>query len=263
MLPVEKRTCGYPGCKRPVAAVATGGRPSSYCSLPEHNRASAFRARQVESRSQDAAAEVEQRVLSMADARLRVLASELPVLLAAHREAIDEQVAAALESLDALGDPAAALAEVAAVKADGAEQVSRAEAEAQAQATAAARALEAATAAQERATVAMAERDAAVEAAAQSAAAAVELEATVTQLRDAVQSLRTQADTDAQRIVAAEQAAASATARAEAAERAATAADERADATIARAEQRLDAELARMQTRLDKAEAARSEPKKA
>ena len=239
-----------------MAAVATGGRPSSYCTLPEHNRASAFRARQVESRSREAAAEVEQRVLSMADARLRVLASELPLLLAAHREALDEQVAAALESLDALGDPAAALAEVAAVKAEGAEQVSRAEAEAQAQAAAAARANEAASAAQERADVALAERDAAEQAARQAAASAAQLEADVAQLQETVQNLRVQADIDAQRIVAAEQAAVSATARAEAAERAAVAADERADTTIARAEQRLDAELARMQARMDKAEAA-------
>ena len=59
------------------------------------------------------------------------VAADLPVLLAAHRDAVTEQVAAALESLDALGDPAAALAEVAAVKAEVAEQVSRAEAEAQ------------------------------------------------------------------------------------------------------------------------------------
>ena len=252
---MEKRACGYPGCRRPVAAVVTGGRPSSYCSLPEHNRASAFRARQAESRAQETAAEVEQRVLSIADARLRVVAADLPVLLAAHRDAVTDQVAAALESLDALGDPAAALAEVAAVKAEAAEQVSRAEAEAQTQAQAAAEAQAAAQAAAAREATASAERNTAVEAARQSSETVAQLESDVEVLRTSIREAHEQRDQATADATQLRQDLAAALARAEAAERAASAADERADATIARAEQRLDAELARMQARLDKAEA--------
>lgn len=97
--------------------------------MADHNRASAFLARQAASAAQADATEAGQRVLSMADARLRVVAQELPGLLQGHRDAVADHMRL-LWSLDALSDPDAVTAEVTAIKAKRPEVVRRAEADA-------------------------------------------------------------------------------------------------------------------------------------
>jgi len=149
-------TCAFPGCTRPAApAPASGGRPSRYCILPEHNRTTAFRARTAQS-AKDGQEEGE-RPVSIASARLRVVAEALGPMLSSHREALAAQVEAALDALDDLGDPGLVEAEVSAVRAEAMRRSSDAESDAD---TARAEA----QASDARAAEAEAERDRAVEA---------------------------------------------------------------------------------------------------
>jgi chromosome segregation ATPase len=122
--------CAFPDCSRPAAApTAPGGRPPKYCDLPNHNRTTAFRARQAEAvREADQAGE---RAVSAASARLRQAVESLAPMLSTHREAVAAQMGAALEYLDDIGDPALVEAELGAVKADALREVSDARADAE------------------------------------------------------------------------------------------------------------------------------------
>lgn len=122
--------CSFPGCTRPAApAPAAGGRPPKYCDLPEHNRTTAFRAKQAAAAAR--ADQAGEQAVSLASARLRLVIESLAPMLAGHREAVASQVAAALESLDDIGDPAMVEAEIGAVRAEAMRQASEAEADAE------------------------------------------------------------------------------------------------------------------------------------
>lgn len=142
------KSCAFPECERPAQVSPTGGRPSAYCDLPEHNRATAFKVRQALSPAKKEADEQAGRSTSLAGARLRFVVEELGPLLKSHRAAVADQIENALTALDTINDPSQVEAEIAAITAEAASKTSQAEAETANQTQAAAAAQTAATAAQ-------------------------------------------------------------------------------------------------------------------
>lgn len=124
----QVKVCAFPGCTRSPQGGGTGGRARAYCSLPEHKRAAAFRARKEADQAEAGAQAVEARVVSLAQARFRMVVEELAPLLAAHRAALSERIELALEALATVEDPAQLDAELAAVAAESARMVGDAQA---------------------------------------------------------------------------------------------------------------------------------------
>ncbi|WP_147251820.1 hypothetical protein [Blastococcus sp. TF02-8] len=169
----ERRTCRFPGCRRPTAASQSGaGRPPEYCDDSAHNRTAAWHARRrLRTEQAGQAAGIEQRPIDSARQR----ASELHGQVAGMIEHLNQQLTGLLEELRTVADPEAAELQIEAVTSEAAEQV----------ATAAARASRAEQA-QQRAEAERAEADAAAEeASALSEQFRTELEAARRQLTDA------------------------------------------------------------------------------
>jgi colicin import membrane protein len=115
-----RNTCRYPGCERPTEPGVPGaGRPPEYCDDPDHNRASAWRARQ----RHDGAVIIE-------DARpvdaARQRASAITAQVTGMSEHLIAQLEALLGELRTVADPAAAEAQIEAVSSDAAEQIAAA-----------------------------------------------------------------------------------------------------------------------------------------
>ena len=125
----KTKMCAFPECNRPAQSARTGGRPGAYCDLPEHNRTSAFKARQALSPAKEDADQQSARSTSLAGARLRFVVEELGPLLKSHRAAVNDQILSALAALDTINDPSQVEAEIAALAAAAASKTSQAEAE--------------------------------------------------------------------------------------------------------------------------------------
>jgi colicin import membrane protein len=92
----ERRTCRFPGCRRPAAASQAGaGRPPEYCDESAHNRTAAWHARRrLRTEQSGHAAGVEQRPVDAARQR----ASELHGQVAGMVEHLGQQLQALLRS---------------------------------------------------------------------------------------------------------------------------------------------------------------------
>lgn len=124
----ERRTCRFPGCRRPAAASQAGaGRPPEYCDDSAHNRTAAWHARRrLRTGGSGHASEDEQRPVDAARQR----ASELRGQVAGMVEHLGLQLQGLLEELRTVADPEAAELQIEAVTSQAAEQVATAEARA-------------------------------------------------------------------------------------------------------------------------------------
>lgn len=121
----SQRLCRFPGCDRPTEP-ADSGRPPEYCDNPEHNRATAWRARRRQGEAAAAPAPQDDRPIDAAHAR----ASQLTAQVTGMAEHLADQLTQLLQELRSVRDPDLAQTQIAAVTADAAEQVAAANARA-------------------------------------------------------------------------------------------------------------------------------------
>lgn len=116
-----QRTCRYPGCERPAEPGEPGvGRPPEYCDHPDHNRASAWRARQ---RRDTGTAAIEQtRPVDAARQRASVITAQVTGMA----DHLVNQLHELLSELRTVADPDAAEAQLEAAASDAAEQIAAA-----------------------------------------------------------------------------------------------------------------------------------------
>lgn len=124
----ERRTCRFPGCRRPAAASQSGaGRPPEYCDDGAHNRTAAWHARRrLRTEQSGHAAGIEQRPIDAARQR----ASELHGQVAGMVEHLGQQLHGLLEELRTVADPEAAELQIETVTSEAAEHVATAAARA-------------------------------------------------------------------------------------------------------------------------------------
>jgi uncharacterized phage infection (PIP) family protein YhgE len=117
----ERRTCRFPGCRRPAAASQAGaGRPPEYCDDSAHNRTAAWHARRrLRTEQAGHVAGIEQRPIDAARQR----ASELHGQVAGLIEHLNQQLKGLLEELRTVADPEAAELQIETVTSEAAEQV--------------------------------------------------------------------------------------------------------------------------------------------
>jgi len=124
----ERRTCRFPGCRRPAATSHAGaGRPPEYCDDSAHNRTAAWHARRRLRAGQSGHAPgVESQPVDAARQR----AGELHGQVAGMVEHLSQQLQGLLEELRTVADPEAAELQIEAAASQAAEQVATAEARA-------------------------------------------------------------------------------------------------------------------------------------
>lgn len=123
----DRRTCRFPGCRRPAASQSGAGRPPEYCDDSAHNRTAAWHARRrLRTEQSGQAAGVEQRPIDAARQRASVLHGQVAGMI----EHLNQQLQALIEELRTVADPEAAELQIEAVTSQAAEHVATATARA-------------------------------------------------------------------------------------------------------------------------------------
>jgi len=96
----QTRTCRYPGCSAPAEPAAGPGRPPQYCDDPDHNRASAFRARRAQDAADDSVIDDAGEPVTWARTRAALLVDRLEEAVRSLPSVVEQ----ALAELRTLGD---------------------------------------------------------------------------------------------------------------------------------------------------------------